>query len=91
MTFLYKICFFFSSYIVVTIYCLGFIYSLPRFFEYKAEKRSEKLAVSDNDTEYFTHVVIKNKLHNSTIYQYTVHLSKKEFLNLFGITVNVSF
>lgn len=68
---------FFASYIVVTIYCLGLIYSLPRFFEYKTEERREILTEFDNYTEYISHVVIKNKLHNSTIYQYTVHLSKK--------------
>ncbi|CAF2674054.1 unnamed protein product [Rotaria sp. Silwood2] len=63
-----------ACYIVVTIYCLGFIYSLPRFFEYKAEIRREELTVVDNYTEYYDHVVVTNKLHNSTIYQYTVHL-----------------
>jgi hypothetical protein len=58
---------------------LGFIYSLPRFFEYKTEVQSENLTVLDNYTESITYVVIKNKLQNSTIYQYTVHLSKKIF------------
>jgi len=57
---------------------LGLIYSLPRFFEYKTEERREVLTEFDNYTEYISHVVIKNKLHNSTIYQYTVHLSKKQ-------------
>jgi len=59
------------------IYCLGLIYSLPRFFEYKTEVRLEQLTEFENHTEYISHRVIKNKLHNSTIYQYTVHLSKK--------------
>ncbi|CAF4051165.1 unnamed protein product, partial [Rotaria magnacalcarata] len=61
-------------YIVVTIYCLGFIYSLPRFFEYKTEVRREQLAVIENYTEYIDHIVIKNKLLNNSFYQYTVHL-----------------
>lgn len=59
------------------IYCSGFIYSLPRFFEYKTEVRREELTVIENYTEYIDHLVIKNKLHNSKIYQYTVHMSKK--------------
>ncbi|CAF4653593.1 unnamed protein product [Rotaria sp. Silwood1] len=63
-----------ACYIVVTIYCLGFVYSLPRFFEYKTEVRREELTVFDNYTEYFDHIVITNKLQSSSIYQYTVHL-----------------
>ncbi|CAF3849136.1 unnamed protein product [Rotaria sordida] len=63
-----------AGYIVVTIYCLGFIYSLPRFFEYKTEVRREELSVFENYTEYIDHIVISNKLHNSSIYQFTVHL-----------------
>ena len=54
------------------VYCLGFIYSLPRFFEYKTEVRNEILDISKNYTEYIEHILIKNKLHNNTIYQYTV-------------------
>ena len=73
----------------MTIYCFGFIYSLPRFFEYKTEVRSEKLTVLENYTEYIAHLVIKNKLDNSTIYQYTVHLSKKYLINFFIKTINI--
>jgi hypothetical protein len=67
------------SYIVVTIYCLGFIYSLPRFFEYKTEVQSEKLTVTENFTEYIDHILITNKALENRLYQYIVHLSKKIF------------
>ncbi|CAF1441869.1 unnamed protein product [Adineta steineri] len=63
-----------AFYIVVTIYCLGFIYSLPRWFEYKTEVQSENLTEFDNYTEFVDYLVIKNNLHNSKIYQYAVHL-----------------
>jgi hypothetical protein len=59
------------------------MYSLPRFFEYKTELRKEILTESDNATYNFYHLVIKNKLHNSAIYQYAVHLSKILVRNLF--------
>jgi hypothetical protein len=76
----------------VAIYLLGLVYSLPRFFEYKTELRREILTVSENVSENHDHLVIKNKLHNSTIYQYTVHLSKQYFRNLFiGECFNVLF
>ena len=67
---------FLCSYIVLIIYCSGLIYSIPRLFEYTTEIQTENLMVLDNSTESITYVVIKNKLHNNTIYQYTVHLSK---------------
>jgi hypothetical protein len=68
-------CFFFS-YIVLGIYCSGFIYSLPRFFEYKTELRREQLTVMENFTEYVEHTVIKNKVLHNRLYHYIVHLSK---------------
>lgn len=64
------------SYIVVTIYCLGFIYSLPRFFEYKTEVQRVNFTNFENETEFIDYTVIENKLQKSPIYQYTVHLSK---------------
>ena len=76
----------FFSKIVVTIFCLGFIYSLPRFFEYKTEVRRERLAIYSLDanyTEYVDYLVITNKLLNNLIYQYIVHLSKIRFLIIF--------
>jgi hypothetical protein len=68
-----------SSYIVVTIYCLGLVYSLPRFFEYKTIVQREEYIVSpdiDNHTEYIDYLVITNRLQDSTAYQYSVHLSR---------------
>ena len=68
--------FFHCSYIVVTIYCLGFIYSLPRFFEYKTGVERVNFTNLENETEFIDYTVIENKLLKSPIYQYTVHLSK---------------
>jgi hypothetical protein len=69
----------------VAIYCLGLIYSLPRFFEYKTEVQRENLTELDNYTESVDYLVTKNKLLNSTIYQYSVHLGKKYSRNFFNM------
>ncbi|CAF0983439.1 unnamed protein product [Adineta steineri] len=63
-----------ACYIVLIIYCLGFIYSLPRFFEYKTELQREQLIVIENFTEYVEHLVITNKVLENRLYQYIVHL-----------------
>ncbi|CAF1279219.1 unnamed protein product [Adineta ricciae] len=63
-----------ACYIVVTIYCLGFIYSLPRFFEYKTGVERVNFTNFENETEFVDYTVIENKLQKSPIYQYTVHL-----------------
>ncbi|CAF1231306.1 unnamed protein product [Rotaria sordida] len=63
-----------ASYIVVIIYCFGFIYSLPRFFEYKTELQRETLTIIGNLTEYIDHFVIENKVLENRVYQYIVHL-----------------
>ena len=73
------------------IYALGFIYSLPRFFEYKTEIRREKLIEIINETEYVEHLVIVNNFLRNRVYHWIVHLSKKTneeflfFLNLIWI------
>jgi len=69
----------FFSYIVLTIYGLGFIYSFPRFFEYKTEVQHEKLFIMENVTEDIDYLVITNKVLESRLYHYIVHLSKKYF------------
>lgn len=66
----------FCSYIVLTIYCMGFIYSLPRFFEYKTEAQSEILITAENTTEFVDHLVITSQVLHNRAYQYVVHLSK---------------
>lgn len=65
-----------SSYIVVIIFVLGFIYSLPRFFEYKTEVQIEKLTIGENLTENYEHLVITNLVLDNRIYHYIVHLGK---------------
>ena len=63
----------------MAIYCLGLLYSLPRFFEYKTVVRREKYTIvgaSSNETDYVDYLVVINRLHNSRIYQYSVHLSE---------------
>ena len=67
--------FFFFSYIVLTIYCVGFIYSFPRFFEYKTEVQNEKFFLMDNLTEDIEYLVITNKVLHNRLYHYIVHLS----------------
>jgi hypothetical protein len=63
------------SYIVITIYALGLLYSLPRFFEYETEVQRETLTIGDNLTELFEHLVVTNKLLDNHLYHYIVHLS----------------
>ncbi|UJR36879.1 hypothetical protein I4U23_029592 [Adineta vaga] len=63
-----------ASYIVLTIYCLGFIYSLPRFFEYETKLQHEELILVGNVTERIQHIVINNKVLQNRTYQYIVHL-----------------
>ncbi|UJR09284.1 hypothetical protein I4U23_013529 [Adineta vaga] len=63
-----------ACYIVVTIYCAGLIYSLPRFFEYKTEIQLVNFTDGENQTESIGFTVIENKLQKSSVYQYTVHL-----------------
>lgn len=63
------------SYIVFTIYCVGFIYSFPRFFEYKTEVQHEKLFLMDNLTEDIEYLVVSNKVLDNRLYHYIVHLS----------------
>ena len=81
------------SYIVATIYALGFIYSLPRFFEYKTEVQRENLTNFENVTEFYDYLVVKNNLQESQAYQYTVHLGRSnsarfnDLLLLFFISV----
>lgn len=65
----------FFSYIVFTIYCVGFIYSFPRFFEYKTEVQHEKLFLMDNLTEDIEYLVVSNKVLDNRVYHYIVHLS----------------
>jgi len=67
----------FFSYIVLTIYCLGFIYSFPRFFEYKTEAQHEQFVV-DNFTEDYHYLVVTNRLLENRVYHYIVHLSKRK-------------
>ena len=64
------------SYIVLTIFVLGFVYSLPRFFEYQTDVQTEILTVADNLTENYEHLVITNKVLDNRIYHYIVHLGK---------------
>ncbi|CAF4176238.1 unnamed protein product [Rotaria sp. Silwood2] len=63
-----------ASYIAVAIYCFGFIYSIPRFFEYKTELQREKLTLNGSLTEYVDHLVVANKVLQNHLYQYIVHL-----------------
>jgi hypothetical protein len=72
---------FFNSYIVFTIYCLGFIYSFPRFFEYKTEVQHERLFLMDNITEDIDYLVITNKVLENRLYHYIVHLGKKNIFH----------
>lgn len=77
---------------MIAIYCLGFIYSFPRFFEYKTEVQQEKLSLSENFTEYYDHLVITNKVLDNRVYHYIVHLGmniyflkwKKRLFDLFS-------
>lgn len=71
--------FLFFSYFVGTIYFLGFLYALPRFFEYKTEFTRLRLvekAADSNRTEYVEYLVVVHYLGKSRVYQYCVHLSK---------------
>ena len=60
----------------MTIFVLGFVYSLPRFFEYRTEVQIEKLTIGENLTENFEHLVITNQVLDNRIYHYIVHLGK---------------
>ena len=73
------------SYIVGTIYCLGLIYSLPRFFEYRTDLKRESYDVSspfENNTMHVEYYLVIHRLGESRIYQYCVHLSTSFFIFL---------
>ena len=60
---------------------MGFIYSFPRFFEYKTEVQHEKLFLMDNLTEDIEYLVVSNKVLDNRLYHYIVHLSMRRIFN----------